>query len=164
MVCCGRERSANARGASAFESFYLDHEDQLYEYVARRLDARMAEAVVAECFALAWAEFATLDSSVCARTWLFGLALERLRTRRHDELEHLHSIARRGLSVASDAAARVASALVQLDAVDRDMLTLHLWAGVSHDTVASLVGVPVAIVERRVTGAYEFVQRRATGP
>lgn len=165
MTCCGRKRSANARAAAAFESFYFDHEAELYGYLARRLDATTAEAVAVECFTLAWAGFATRDHSVHAQTWLFGLALERMRMRRHDELEHLHRLARTDLDRKdlSDGA-QVAGALAQLDADDRDMLTLHVWAGVSHETVASLIGLPAGIVERRVTGAYEFVQSRAAGP
>lgn len=162
MTCCGRKRSANARGATAFESFYTDHEAELYAYLARRLDVATAEAVVAECFALAWAGFSTRDRSVCTNTWLFGLALERLRARRDDELAYLDRIATIDVDLGHrDECAHVAAALAQLDAVDRDMLTLHVWAGVSHESVASLLGLPTGLVERRVSGAYEFVQARA---
>jgi RNA polymerase sigma-70 factor (ECF subfamily) len=157
MAGCGRKRSA-----AAFETFYVDHEAELYRYLARRLDAHAAEAVVAECFALAWDGFATRDRSIGGRAWLFGFALERLRSRRRDELAHLDRIARSDVELVADSAcAQVAAALAQLDAVDRDMLTLHVWAGVSHDTVAWLTGLPAVIVERRVAGAYDFVQSRA---
>jgi DNA-directed RNA polymerase specialized sigma24 family protein len=36
-----------------------------------------------------------------------------------------------------------------------------VWAGVEHESVAELTGVPVAAVRRRIDRAYAFVARQA---
>jgi len=145
-----------ARDARAFERLYVEHEPELYRYLARRLGPTKAEDAVAEAFAAAWRGFPDVDASLAMRTWLLGLAVEYVRTRRDDELEYL------GVPHAHTASP-VALALAELDPVDRDMLTLRVWAGLSDDGIAEVTSVPVESVGVRVHAAHEHVRRRATG-
>jgi DNA-directed RNA polymerase specialized sigma24 family protein len=166
MAGCERKRRADATtqssNAVAFEQLYVDHEPDLYGYLARRLEPSVAEDTVAEVFALAWQRFSARDPATSARTWLLGLALERLETRRDDELACLEHLASgRFTPAAASSCPHVADALAELDAIDRDMLTLHVWADVSHESVAVLTGLSAEIVHRRIAGAYSFVRDRA---
>lgn len=167
MACCrfarrARERRATAAMSTEFERVYVDNQDALFDYLARRLDASTAERAAAEVLARAWQAFATRDRSVDEHTWIFGLALEHLERHRAAELAHLeHLAARPGDPASNPHRRRVARALAELDPLDRDMLTLHVWAGVEHETVAGLTGVPAVTVRRRIDQAYAFVQRRS---
>ncbi len=167
MACCrfghrAWARRAAAATSTAFERVYLDHQDALFDYLARRLDATTAERAAAEVLARAWHDFATRDRSVDDRAWIFGLALEHLELHRAAELAHLEHLSAPRNDSASNAHRRgVARALAELDPLDRDMLTLHVWAGVEHETVAGLTGIPAVTARRRIDQAYAFVQRRS---
>lgn len=153
---CRRPRRIDPRNAVAFEQLYLDNEAALFDYLARRLGPGGAEDAVAETFAAAWQCFAHLEASMKVRTWLMGFAIERLRARRDDELAYL-DCAHAGAS-----APRVARALAELEAIDRDMLTLRVWAELSDECIAQLTGLPSDLVGQRVRAALQFVRRRAT--
>ena len=160
MACCrGGHRPRVRRGdtatSAAFEQLYAEHERELYEYLARRLDAPTAEGAVAEVLARAWQQFGTRHRDLDVRTWLLGLALEQLEHHRVAELAHLRRIS------VSHQGHDVARALAELDPLDRDMLTLHVWAGVEHESVAAMTGLSPAATRRRIDQAYAFVERRA---
>ena len=160
MACCrlgsrARVRRANAATSAAFERLYAEHEEALYEYLARRLDAPTAEVAVADVLARAWQQFGTRDRHLDVRNWLLSLALAHLDRHRVAELAHL-----RRLSV-SHHGHDVAQALAELDALDRDMLTLHIWAGVEHRSVAAITGLSPAVARSRIDHAYAFVEQRA---
>jgi RNA polymerase sigma-70 factor (ECF subfamily) len=168
MACGGRKARAGARvrggrSARAFEQLYLENEPLLYRYLARRLDPDAAEQTVAEVFALAWQRLPARDPAITVRTWLLGLAVERLATRRADELAWLRQLANPSIAAVTPCShPHVAHALAQLDPIDRDMVTLHVWAGVSRETVALLTGVPAESVHGRIDRAHSFV-RHHTG-
>jgi RNA polymerase sigma-70 factor (ECF subfamily) len=146
-----------ARDARAFERLYVEHEPELYRYLARRLGPTKAEEAVAEAFAVAWRGFPEVDSSLALRTWLLGLAVDYVRTRRDDELEYLGVLPPHRPSA-------VGSALAELDPVDRDMLTLRVWAGLSDESIAEVTQLPLDAVGRRIRAAHDHVRRRATAP
>lgn len=160
MACCrlghrARRQRADTATSVAFERLYVEHERELYDYLARRLDAPAAEGAVAEVLALAWQRFGTRDRDLDVRTWLLGLALAHLGQHRVAEVAHL-----KRLSV-SHHGHEVARALAELDPLDRDMLTLHVWAGVAHESVAAITGLSPAATRRRIDQAYAFVERRS---
>jgi len=159
--CRWRDRRSGPQ-AAVFEVVYVEHEVEVYRYLARRLDAATAEEAAVEVFAAAWAEYAkdpSRDGSD-VRRWLLGHAVAAVGRRRCAELGHLRHLASNGFS--SDSGCRhVARALVDLDPVDRDLLSLHVWAGVSHGCAGELVGVHPASARRRIDDAYDFVRRRA---
>lgn len=143
--------------ADTFEQLFVAHEHELYDYAARRLDAATAEQVVADVFATAWARFRRWGPTRCERTWLFGEAVDRIARHRSIEDAHLARLAQSGAT--HDDVRAVARALAHLDPVDRDLLTLHVWAGVTHESAAVAVGVPTATARRRIDRARAFVTR-----
>lgn len=153
---CSRQRHTEPRNAAAFEQLYLDNEAALYDYLARRLGPSSAEDAVAETFAAAWQCFAHLETSTKVRTWLMGFAIEKLRARRDDELAYLDC------AHAGSSAPRVARALAELEAIDRDMLTLRVWAELSDECIAQLIGLPSDLVGQRVHAALQFVRHRSS--
>jgi RNA polymerase sigma-70 factor, ECF subfamily len=160
MACCrlghrARLQRTDGPTSAAFEQLYAEHEGELYDYLARRLDAPTAESSVAEVLARAWEQFATRDRDLDERTWLLGLVLSHLEQHRVAELAHLSR-----LSV-SHQGHEVARALAELDPLDRDILTLHVWAGVEHESVAAMTGLSPAATRRRIDQAYAFVEHRA---
>jgi DNA-directed RNA polymerase specialized sigma24 family protein len=154
-----RRTSANS---AAFERIYVEHEHALFGYLVRRFDRATAEIAVAEVLARAWQDFATRDTTVDERVWIFGLALEHLEQHRAAELAHLEDLAvRPNAPISSGQRRHVARALADLDPLDRDLLTLHVWAGVEHESLGELTGLPAATARRRVDRAHAFVRRRA---
>lgn len=145
--------------AAAFERLFAAHEEEVYDYLARRLDPVAAERVAAEVFAAAWLRFCHRDPAGSPRTWLFGIAMERVGVHRGLETAQLDRLARQRVPPRGMTA--VARALADLDPLDRDMLTLHVWAGVEHESVAELVGLPVAATRHRIARAHAVVERAA---
>lgn len=145
-----------ARDAREFERLYVEHEPVLYRYLARRLGPARAEDAVAEAFAVAWRTFPEVDRSLAVRTWLLGLALDYVRARRDDEIAYL--------GVARDrpeGASPVAVALAELDPVDRDMLTLRVWADLSDEAIAHVTQQPIESIGARIRAAHDHVRLRA---
>jgi DNA-directed RNA polymerase specialized sigma24 family protein len=160
MACYRRRHRARLRRTHAgdsveFERLYLEHERELYDYLARRLDAATAESAAAEVFARAWQQYPTRATELDDRSWLLGIALAHLERHRGAEVKQLEHLSR------SHPGHDVARALAELDPLDRDMLTLHVWLGVEHDSVAVMTGLPAATARRRIEQAYAFVERRA---
>jgi DNA-directed RNA polymerase specialized sigma24 family protein len=162
MAGCRRRDRGSRHRAAVFEVVYVEHEVEVFRYLARRLDAVTAEEAAVEVFATAWGEYAEdpKRDERDARRWLLGLAVAAVRRRRCAELQHLRHLASSGLSSESRHG-HVARALVDLDPVDRDLLSLHVWAGVSHGCAGELVGVHPASARQRIDDAYAFVRRRA---
>lgn len=160
--CLRRDRRLSGPQAAAFEIVYVEHEGDVYRYLARRLDGSTAEEAAVEVFAAAWGEFAEEQKREGndVRRWLLGLAVAAVGRRRCAELGHLRRLASSEPSSGPDCG-QVAGALVDLDPVDRDLLSLHVWAGVPHDCAGELVGVHPATARRRIEDAYDFVRRRA---
>jgi RNA polymerase sigma-70 factor (ECF subfamily) len=157
--CRWRDRGSGRR-ATAFEAVYVEHEAEVYRYLARRLDAETAEEAAAEVFATAWDDYRQDRVPGETGRWLLGLAVAAVGRRRLSELRHLCHLATASRSLGSGCG-RVARALADLDPVDRDLLSLHVWAGVSHSGAGELVGIPPASARRRIDQAYDFVRRRA---
>jgi RNA polymerase sigma-70 factor (ECF subfamily) len=168
--CCWCSRKARARAASRFEVLYLDHEAELFRYVARRVGPATAETALAEVFALAWQRFAERDGGVTPRNWLIAIAIEQLRRGSDAELDHLRRFATTGIdplasgstSLRADEllAPVVAGALAELSGADRDVLTLHLWVGMSPESIAEVLGLEACRVAARLDRAGRFVRGR----
>jgi DNA-directed RNA polymerase specialized sigma24 family protein len=145
---------------------YLAHEVELFRYVARRVGSRRAETVLAEIFAVAWQQFGQLDGDVAPGVWLLAIAIEELRRCGPAELDHLRRFAATGVDPSTGVrssdplAAAVAGALAELSTADRDALTLHLWARIPHESIATIVGLDRRAVVAQVDRADRFVRQR----
>jgi RNA polymerase sigma-70 factor (ECF subfamily) len=167
---CWRARKARDRAAGRFEALYLTHEAEMFRYLARRVGVSSAEAVLAEVFAVAWQRFVDRDRAVPVRDWLLGIAIEQLQRCEEVERGHLLRFAATGVDPLAGPTRRdrphdgfapvVARALAELTSTDRDVLTLHLWTGISHEGIAEVLGIEPRGVAARIERAGRFVRGR----
>ncbi|MGC9221539.1 MAG: RNA polymerase sigma factor [Solirubrobacteraceae bacterium] len=151
-----------------FTLIFERHYDEIHRYLRRR-HPEAAEELAAEVFMTAFdlrgryrPEFES------ARPWLYGIASRLLARRRRTELRSLRAHARSGgrrepaldeYAEAIDRAdaqrdsARVAAALAELKAPDRDALLLYALGGLSYEEVALALEVPVGTVRSRLARA-----------
>jgi RNA polymerase sigma factor (sigma-70 family) len=151
-----------------FEVLYRRHVAGLLGYLGRRVGTALAEDLTADTFAIAWTRREAFDRERAAfSSWLFGIAINVLRRHRRQESIQLAAYARHAadpivvvdeMAIANrlDADAvwpQVAAALADLPAVDRDILTLQAWAGLSYQEIADAVGVPIGTVRSKINRA-----------
>lgn len=124
--------------------------------------------VVQDSFLAAWRGLARYDPERAFRTWLFKIAINKMRdTRRHrrvrsflfgaigyeetdeSELVDAEPGPDREAGARLDLA-RVRSVLEQLDSVSREVMTLHALVGLSQAETAEALGLSVKAVEGRI--------------
>lgn len=138
--------------AAAFERVYVETRADLLAYVNRRTSGSPAEAadLLAQVYLVAWRRRDVLPSGDGRRPWLFGIArvvlAEHHRTRTdHVSLDELggHESGRQGGDVAADPvrAAVVRRALAGLAEMDRELLLLTIWDGLSSVEAAQVLGI-----------------------
>jgi RNA polymerase sigma factor (sigma-70 family) len=146
-----------------FEQVFERHVRAVGAYVALRVTHPDAEDVVAETFTRAFANRAKFDGHEAdARPWLLGIATNLIRRRWRSERRKLAAYGR--LNDAIVERARTAEddvidqlelqdalrALAQLPRRDRDVLLLHIWAGLTYEEVAGALGIPIGTVRSRI--------------
>lgn len=155
--------------ARTFEQLYLDHRRRVYGYVARRVGPDLAEELTAQVFAEAWAGRERFDERRGTPiVWLLGIATNLLRRSHRTEMAQLRAFARSGVDpgvrmsddtvVVDRMAARagwaaVAAALADMPDIDREVLTLAGWAGLSYDDIATVLDLSTGTVKSRLSRA-----------
>lgn len=139
---------------AAFERLFEDEFGAVFGYLARRVGRELARDLAAETFTAAFAGRRRFDPSRgTPRGWLFGIATNLLRRHHRDEERRLRALARldgrRDVSSAPEEP-RLAAALAALDAKERDVLLLHVWADLGYDELARTLGIPVGTVRSRL--------------
>lgn len=144
------------------------HFRAIFGYLARRVGREEADDLAAETFATAFKSRRNYDlGKPSALPWLYGIATNLLRRHRRSERRRLVAYARsRPTSVDQDEADRVverldanselaklALALAEIHADNRDALHLVALAGLSFEDAATALGVPVGTVHSRVARA-----------
>lgn len=144
------------RGDSPFEQLYVLYAASVFSYAARRLGRDNAEDVTAQVFMQAvesWHRYDPQKGSV--KTWLFAIATNEIRKHSAREMRIAELHRRSGVDpippdpgsiiesrlVAEENWAKVSAVLETVSAVDRDVLLLHCWAGMSIDDVAATLGI-----------------------
>jgi len=177
-----RQRSGDAPTSAAvglseetFERLYRDHVAPVFGYLARRVGPDLAEDLTAQTFVEAWAGRERFDPRKGAGVaWLFGIAVNQLRRHRRREAYQLTAFARTGVDpalpfdeagvvhrVAAERSTRaLAEALAGLSDVDRDVLTLAAWAGLSYAEISEVLDVPEGTVKSRLSRARSRLARR----
>jgi RNA polymerase sigma factor (sigma-70 family) len=153
----------SVRNPSAFEVVFDRHFDDIFRYLRRRLGPSRAEELAAETFAQAFAARRRYDSQYAsARAWLYGIAVNLLRHHYRSEERQLRAFGRTGVDPlaaeelslerldAAGAGPRVARALAELAAADREALLLYAWAELSYGEIADVLGVPIGTVRSRL--------------
>jgi RNA polymerase sigma factor (sigma-70 family) len=147
-----------------FEALYEANYKPIYAYVYRRAPHSSSDVpdVVSEIFATAWRRISDLPPTPQDRLWLFGVArnclLEHHRrwSNRLQLLSHLGAQPNRVelLETAVDPLhLRVRAALQELRPLDREVLLLVYWDGLSHSDAASVLGCSVNAVALRIKKA-----------
>jgi RNA polymerase sigma-70 factor (ECF subfamily) len=158
-----------ARGDSkALAALHDRHAHAILAYLARITgDEPVAQDLLQETFLAAWHGAGTFRSRSKVRTWLFGIAHNKvghwLRRRRPESLDEDDPIVDSGPAVPelADAAwtrERVTAALAQLPPPQRAVLELTFYHGLSCAEVAEVLDCPVGTVKSR---AYLARQRLA---
>lgn len=149
-----------------FGPIFDRHATVLHRYLVRRIGPDDADGMVGEVFRIAFEKRHTYDlDRPTARPWLYGIATNLLAKHRRREARRYHAMARLAarrvpdpeladqVSAAVDAGERwqrVAAAVTELPAPERDALILHVWEGLSYEEVAGALDVPVGTVRSRL--------------
>ncbi len=142
------DRADDAR-RRRFEALYAEHQAGVLGYVLRRAaSADDAADAIAETFLVAWRRIDDAPPGASARLWLFGVARRVLANQRRGErrrtqlAERLRGeLASREMTAApSGELAELAAAFGSLADVDREVLALEAWEGLSAGEVAAVLG------------------------
>jgi RNA polymerase sigma factor (sigma-70 family) len=157
------------RDADRFREMYDRFAPDLLKYILRRVP-RQADApdVLADVFLVAWRRIEDVPPEPETRLWLYGVARltlqnEHRRTRRRDALaDRLRSELHEtdvGAATESDDVADVRAALDVLSGVDRELVVLTAWDGLSPSEAAAVLGLPPQIARVRLHRARRRLQK-----
>lgn len=162
----------------AFERCFEDNFPIVHRFIARRVGTALADDLAAETFAVAYRRRHDFDPQKgSVRSWLFGIAANLLRSHWRAEQHQLELDARLAVDVelrqdpslsddrlsASLAAPRIAAALAELVAEQREVLLLHVWAELSHTEIAAALSIPMGTVRSRLWRARAALRERLEG-
>ncbi|MFD9944882.1 RNA polymerase sigma factor [Nonomuraea sp. NPDC059023] len=148
-----------------FAALFHRHYSPIHGYAERRLSRPLADDIAAEVFLIAFDRRGTYDlSRPDARPWLYGIASNLISRHHRTEIRQYRALARteakefgedhaeRVAEVLDAFAARgrLAAALAELPAGDRDVLLLVAWAELTSDEVGRALGVPAGTVRSRL--------------
>ncbi|TDC87189.1 RNA polymerase sigma factor [Actinomadura sp. 7K507] len=151
-----------------FTDVYDRYFPAIHRYVAGRLGAQAADDVVAETFLAAFRRRRTYDAAKGAvLAWLYGIATNLVAQHRRAETRRYQALARVGVERDADAhddrvaaavtAARMqpslARALAGLSRKERDVVLLTALADLTHEEIATVLGIPYGTVGSRLNRA-----------
>jgi RNA polymerase sigma factor (sigma-70 family) len=156
-----------------FAAVYDAHYRAIYAYVYRRL-GRQDEVpdVVAEVFAVAWRRIRNVPTGDQELLWLYGVAhrcvlrAERGYRRRLRLLSRLsdEAKARPSTNSTGEHEREVREAIDRLRPLDREVIRLVLWEGLSHSEAATVLGCSVNAVAQRLHTARERLSAELIEP
>lgn len=164
-------------GATAFGAVYEENVDAIYGFLARRVGRQLAEELTAQTFTEAFDQRDRFDPGRGTHAaWLFGIAVNLLRRHYRSEERTLRAMAalagrtqREPLSLDEDALTsrvladeawpRLARALSEMSAGERDVLLLHAWADLPYSSIAAVLDIPIGTVRSRLSRARARVSR-----
>jgi len=158
----------SAADPRAFMPLVDRHHRILFGYLARRMGPDLAEDIVSETFARAFAQRDRYDQArPDARPWLFGIATNLMRNHLRSEVRQMRAYSRTGaqdveypddsaIDARLDASAHskvLAAALAELSSGDREVLLLFAWADMPYEEIAHALDIPVGTVRSRLNRA-----------
>lgn len=159
---------ASRRRPERFGELYDRYVAEIHGYLARRLDRETADDLAAEVFLAAFRKRGEFDPSRGdVRPWLYGIATNLIALHRRTETRKLAALQRSAgvrrdtdqgheerVVTRVDAASthgRLAAELASLPDGDRDVLLLSALGELSHDEVATALGIPYGTVGSRLS-------------
>lgn len=143
-----------------FEHLYADHAQSLFGFLVYRTgDRALAEDIVGDTFERALRHRRRFDRRRASeKTWLYAIALNRLRDHNRRASAEDRALERRGEPGADTAEAlaavddrdQLSRALEVLSAEEREAIALRYGADLTVPEVAQLLGQPLTTVEGRV--------------
>lgn len=147
--------------AEVFDRYY----GQIHDYAARRLGQGLADDVAAETFLIAFTRRERYD--LCrpdARPWLYGIASNLISRHCRAEARWYRALARAGTAGGGESPvdradawidaqaqrARLAAALAQVGAGDREVLLLVAWGGLTAAEAGQALGIPAGTARSRL--------------
>jgi RNA polymerase sigma-70 factor (ECF subfamily) len=164
------ERSLNE--PECFEVVFDRHFASLLRYLCRRVGGELAKELAAETFERAFRARDSFEASeVSALPWLYGIAGNLVRMHHRREERRLRAYARAAelgservpddLPLGGATLAPIlAEALAALSPPLREVLLLHAWGELSHEEIATALGLSIAAVRTRLHRARSQVARR----
>ncbi len=155
-----------------FAHLYQGQLRRVFNYVRYRLDAGEAEDVTADIFSRAWASRRSYDSSKGApSTWLWAIArnvvTDWLRRRRPACVQLSSEVSDvsnpLGELTREEELRQVRVALLQLSAVDQEIIALRFGAGHTNRTIATLIDLSEANVAQRLRRALRKMRSHLQG-
>lgn len=150
------------------------HGDRLRRYLAGRVGPTHADDLLSEVFLAACRRWPTFDADRGSEiAWLFGIATTAVRSHARDEARHLRRVLAHNADPSHPALAaesderidaerrirRLVPDLKLLDPVDRDILLLVAWAGLTPTEVAASLDLPPGTVRSRLHRARQRLRR-----
>jgi RNA polymerase sigma factor (sigma-70 family) len=144
---------------------YGEQGSALRTFVHRRVDAAMADDVVAEVFLLAWRRFDDVPPD--SLPWLIAIARGVLanqrrgqarRTALHERLTRISRLSDPGLTTAAELSP-VLAACASLSLRDQEVLLLVAWDGLERDQAARALGITSAQFAVRLHRARRRLRR-----
>jgi RNA polymerase sigma factor (sigma-70 family) len=156
----------SASEPSYFAAVFERHADEILRYIHARLGPDLAEDVSAETFLAAFRQRDRYDPGRAdARPWLYGIAVRQISNRRRAEARYLR-LQKSALpdlpaadigDLATDRVAaerlrpQLYAVLAGLRPIDRELLLLVAWAGLSYEESATALGITVSAVKSRLS-------------
>lgn len=156
-----------------FAVLYAAYYRAIYAYVYRRLAPRVDDVsdAVAEVFSVAWRRIDDVPSGEQELMWLYGVARRCVSRSRRGHWRRLRLLARlsdeaRGQLRSREiptTANRVRDAIERLRPLDREVLRLVMWDGLSHREAAAVLGCSTNAVAQRLHTARERLRAELQG-
>jgi RNA polymerase sigma factor (sigma-70 family) len=155
--------SSRSEAQARFERLYLQHHRSIYSYIGRRVAPEGTEVadLVADVFSIAWRREGDIPPPPEDRLWLFGVARRRLLEHHRQRQSRSRLLTRLAAQPALEARSSsvdqvhvaLRAALERLSQLDREILLLVVWDGLSHAEVASVFGCSVNAIASRLKRA-----------
>lgn len=156
-----------------FAEVFDRHYGRISAYLRSCTTSDVADELASEVFLIAFRRRADFGPDAqSASPWLFGIAVNLLRSTRRSERRRLHAYARsRPLPEdddLDDAIARadaerrhrpIVNALASIDHDQREVLLLHAWTDLTYVEIAEALAMPVGTVRSRISRARRNVRR-----
>ena len=156
---------------SRFDAIWRAHRHQVLAYCLRRASSADAEDACAETFLVVWRRIDEIPPAPKTLPCLYGIARKSLsnqarafyrRGRLHTKLTNL------GMAPAIDPMLVVVQrsddkvvtdAVRRLKSLDREIVMLDVWEGLSRSEIAEVMGMTRAAVDQRIHRAYQKLSR-----